>query len=972
MADKIDQLKIDNVSYDIDLPPDATPSIASLTASGTIQGATIKKTNGTSSQFLKADGSVDSTTYLSSHQSIKSLNTNNASTLSVNSSEAIAGSGTISLNGISKTAQEEYLQWGGPSKSGTVSPIGMTLSNEHSANRMAFINGDLITAEYSSDGGSTWTEYSASATSKSQFFTQSYAFPVGRPTSATEVTADMSKTRITITAQNGSDPSGRVYTDPRKMLVLISSATALELVVEYRTGTNYKSGGAWSTFGTYTVSGWSGWSDIPLILGTLGGGSSQTGNNWQLRLTFTVKTKNSSYPKTADVLAVRIYGQNTWATPSTMAQTGHMYTFDMSKNVTFPAGVYAPTFYENGTALSNKYLGKTAKASDSDKLDGNDSSYYYPASNPNGYTSNIGTVTQVKVGTTAYDPSSGIVSLPAYPTKSSWNYDDTYLKLSGGTLTGALSITCSNVSVPLEIKSTGTTDSYVRIWNKDNSHSGYLGADTSGLLTMYESSQWRTLATRTWVENKGYTSVTESTVSGWGFTKNAGTVTSVDSTLPVNGNVALNAVSYVQQTLTDAQKTQARTNIGAGTSNFTGYTSSNKLSTDYINNVAGWTSNTGTVIGSGLTAEYFVVGNGTVNVKISSMRPSTSSTTWSTTSDVYVPTMKAISSYVTGLGYTSNTGTITGVSVNGTSVATSGVANITSVPWSIISSHEDVVELQSFNDANAGNGILIKGGNSGYGSGGTYLRHTSTSSSYNTLKLPSTNGTLATTDDIPSVSGFVTGPSSSTSTSIPKFSDTTGKVIAGSTLTVTDGNTSTATQLTTSGKGLYIGGNGNITLKSSGNGAVVEDSTFRPYANSSPYMSLGTSTYPWYNAYITNNVNIGNSDSSAGGSLSIVNNYGIAILSKVSASASVQLYHSGYSSYTLTFPTTTGTLALTSQLPTASYNSGLQISTGRSLYVPYATSSSNGVMRVTAGDGVGVSYSSGNVTITGTPIVDLR
>ena len=36
-------------------------------------------------------------------------------------------------------------------------------------------------------------------------------------------------------------------------------------------------------------------------------------------------------------------------------------------------------------------------------------------------------------------------------------------------------------------------------------------------------------------------------------------------------------------------------------------------------------------------------------------------------------------------GYTSNTGTITGVSVNGTSVATSGVANITSVPASILS-----------------------------------------------------------------------------------------------------------------------------------------------------------------------------------------------------------------------------------------------------------------------------------------------
>ena len=59
-----------------------------------------------------------------------------------------------------------------------------------------------------------------------------------------------------------------------------------------------------------------------------------------------------------------------------MAKTGHMYTYDSSQNVTFPAGVSAKSFTENGTSLANKYLGKTAKAADADKLDGNDSNYY--------------------------------------------------------------------------------------------------------------------------------------------------------------------------------------------------------------------------------------------------------------------------------------------------------------------------------------------------------------------------------------------------------------------------------------------------------------------------------------------------------------------------------------------------------------------------------------------------------------------
>lgn len=103
------------------------------------------------------------------------------------------------------------------------------------------------------------------------------------------------------------------------------------------------------------------------------------------------------------------------------------------------------------------------------------------------------------------------------------------------------------------------------------------------------------------------------------------------------------------------------------------------------------------------------------------------------------------------------TGTITSVKVNGTSIATSGAADITSIPWSIVTGHNDVVELTGYSDANAGRGIVIKGGNSGYGTGGTNIRHTSTSSTFNTLKLPTTDGTLATQE-------WVTGKGYTTNT----------------------------------------------------------------------------------------------------------------------------------------------------------------------------------------------------------------
>jgi hypothetical protein len=232
--------------------------------------------------------------------------------------------------------KEENLVWGGTNKVGEVSPIGMSLSNEHSANRLAYINGDSLYFEYSSNSGSTWTSYDYTSGVKSQFCTLSYQVPIGRSSSSTNYSTS-SRTRITLTAQNGT--TGYVYTNPRKMLINISSSGGMQVLVEYRTGVNYQSSGAWSTFGTYNLSGWSGWNDIPLILSTLGGGTSQTGNCWQLRLTFIMTSFNSSYPTTAFVNSIRIYGENGWGTTSNMGATGHLYSYDNSQNATFPANV---------------------------------------------------------------------------------------------------------------------------------------------------------------------------------------------------------------------------------------------------------------------------------------------------------------------------------------------------------------------------------------------------------------------------------------------------------------------------------------------------------------------------------------------------------------------------------------------------------------------------------------------------------
>ena len=228
----------------------------------------------------------------------------------------------------------------------------MTLSSEHSANRLAFINGNALTFEYSSDAGSTWTDYGYAASTKSQVFTRSYDVPIGRANSSSEYTTN-SRTRITLTAQDGTN--SYVYTNPRKMLIYISSSGGIQVLIEYRTGTNYKNNGAWTTFGTYTLSGWSGWNDIPLVLNTLGGGSTQTSNNWQLRLTFIMTRKNDDYPKSASVICIRIFGENAWMSPSNMARDGHLYSFDIGQNATFPAAVTSTKFVKSG-GTSSQFL----------------------------------------------------------------------------------------------------------------------------------------------------------------------------------------------------------------------------------------------------------------------------------------------------------------------------------------------------------------------------------------------------------------------------------------------------------------------------------------------------------------------------------------------------------------------------------------------------------------------------------------
>lgn len=235
---------------------------------------------------------------------------------------------------------------------GDVTAIDMAVSSLHSANRLAFGKPEGITIEYSIDGGATWTDYGATNAQKTNLVSGiGQTYYIGKATSGITTNYQL---RITLNAYKMG-----FYTKAKKLLVNISTNGAVNCKMKME----YALLGSQTTFvniNTYTIAGWSGWNSIPVDF-ALGGGSSQTSNKAVLRLTFTIGALNSntSYKNNLQVSDIALYGSTYWQYNSTMAKTGHIYSYDSNQNTTFPAAVSATSFTEGGTSLSSKYALKS-------------------------------------------------------------------------------------------------------------------------------------------------------------------------------------------------------------------------------------------------------------------------------------------------------------------------------------------------------------------------------------------------------------------------------------------------------------------------------------------------------------------------------------------------------------------------------------------------------------------------------------
>jgi len=96
-----------------------------------------------------------------------------------------------------------------------------------------------------------------------------------------------------------------------------------------------------------------------------------------------------------------------WQTARTIALAGDLSgsaALDGTSNITISATVaddshnHTVANVDGLQAALDSKLAATGKAADSNLLDGNDSAHFYPASNPNGYTTNVGDITGINAG----------------------------------------------------------------------------------------------------------------------------------------------------------------------------------------------------------------------------------------------------------------------------------------------------------------------------------------------------------------------------------------------------------------------------------------------------------------------------------------------------------------------------------------------------------------------------------------------
>lgn len=235
------------------------------------------------------------------------------------------------------------------------------------ANRLAFLPADQIIIEKTTDGGTTWVDAGVADSTKTGLFSETRV-GVNLPL-LNGVKSLLCGIRITFTAMKYNVPSGTAetakynywnsnyiasterYNQLKEMYFWVSTISdTMGIKVQRATGAAPTN---WVTIfddSSFLMTGWSGCNYLRFSQGVFGGGTDQTYNYWNYRITLMTKgttasggaTLATTYTTSAQsVMEIRAYGDTWWNAGNEYAANDKIYTHDYLKNVTFPAKVTA-------------------------------------------------------------------------------------------------------------------------------------------------------------------------------------------------------------------------------------------------------------------------------------------------------------------------------------------------------------------------------------------------------------------------------------------------------------------------------------------------------------------------------------------------------------------------------------------------------------------------------------------------------
>ena len=236
------------------------------------------------------------------------------------------------------------------------------------ANRLAFLPADQIIIEKTTDGGSTWVDAGIADGSKVQLFSEvrsSIYLPLlnGKK-------SPLCGLRITITGMKYNVPAGTTETNKynywnsnyvlsterycqlKELYFWVSTSGGyINVKVERATGKNPNSWTVIFNDTNFNMTGYDGNDYLSFSQGVFGGGTTQTSNYWNYRITLMTDDyiPNSPYDGYGQWIGeIRGYGDTVWTKPDNYMANDHLYSFDYQKNATFPAQVSATQLKSSG------------------------------------------------------------------------------------------------------------------------------------------------------------------------------------------------------------------------------------------------------------------------------------------------------------------------------------------------------------------------------------------------------------------------------------------------------------------------------------------------------------------------------------------------------------------------------------------------------------------------------------------------